>query len=270
MNGVFEPLVGGGHTLQFSGTSLSTGLAVSLQPEARFVNTGVLDMGGGFVRLQGTATFAQLPTFVNQGQLRGSGTISGVKFVNAGEVIVGSGQALGMFNWGEHTGRFGGGAGSTMSFSGFGTADHSVAGDVDSLGAVNFGEGNHRVMAGFSAGSSSLYTDTLTFEGARPRTGRFDLGGGTVALRTAGGASINELVINGNFTRFDVETIAPLDLQRLQLQRGSFNVRAPVNLASSVDWRAPSANGPGPVAANWRWASTRRGVPCVRSAVHWR
>ena len=65
VNGLFEPLVGGGHTLQFSGTSLTTGLAVRLQPEARFLNTGLLVMGGGSVGLQGTATFAQLPTFVN-------------------------------------------------------------------------------------------------------------------------------------------------------------------------------------------------------------
>ena len=255
VNGLFEPLVGGGHTLQFSGTSLTTGLAVRLQPEARFLNTGVLDMGGGSVGLQGTATFAQLPTFVNQGQLRGSGTVSGVKFENAGTVIVGSGKAMALGHWGEHSGRFSGDAGSTISFGGIGSAGHRFAADIDSLGAINFGLGNHRVMAGFNAASSSFNTGgTLTFEGGRPRIGRFELGGGgTVALRSPGGASINELVINGDFTFFVVETGAPLDLQRLQLLRGIFNVRAPVTLTSSVDWSTGGFFGNEPVTSTAAW-----------------
>ena len=255
VNGLFEPLVGGGHTLQFSGTNLSTGLAVRLQPDARFVNTGVLNMAGGSVGLQGTATFAALPTFVNQGTLHGSGAIGGVKFVNAGEVFVGNGQALAMGNWGEHTGRFVGAAGSTMSFTGIGSAGHSFAAAVDSLGAVNFGAGNHRVMGGFSAASSSLNTAaTLSFEGGRPVIGRFELGGGgTVAVRTADGASINELVINGNFTFFAFETGTQLDLQRLQLLRGAFGVGAPAILASSVDWSTGLFSGAGPVTSTAAW-----------------
>ena len=258
VNQVFEPLVGGGHTLQFSGVSVSTPLAVRLQPGARFVNTGTLDMGGGSVGLQGVANFAQLPVFVNQAQLHGSGTISGLKFNNAGTVFVGAGQALAIGNWGEHSGNFTGLADSRMSFVGIGSAGHRFDGGLNSLGAIDFGVGNHVVRGSFSAASSSLNTaGTLTFEGARAQIGHFELGGGgSVALRTASGAAINQLVINGDFTRFDVESGAPLDLQGLQLLRGSVNVRAPVTLASSMEWATGIVVGNEPVTSTATWRLT--------------
>ena len=263
--GLFEPRVKGGHTLEFSGASLSAGLAVSLEPGARFVNSGTLAMAGGSIGLQGTATFTQLPTVVNQGTLQGSGTISGVRFDNSGQVQVGSGQAMAMGNWGVHSGHFIGHQGSTMSFAGIGSAGHTFAAgsQVDSRGAVNFGSGNHRVQGDFSAASASLHTTaTLTFEGARPQIGIFHLsGGGTVALRTADGAAIGELAIDSNFSRFDVASVAPLDLQRLRLLFGSFNVQAPVTLSSSVEWSSGWFVGDQPVTstANWRLLAGDRG-----------
>ena len=265
VRGRFEPWVRGGHTLEFSGSSLSAGLAVSLEPGARFVNRGTLAMAGGFIGLQGMATFTQLPTVVNQGTLQGGGTISDVRFDNNGLVQVGSGQDMAMGNWGVHSGHFIGQPGSTMRFAGIGSAGHTFAAgsQVGSGGAVNFGSGNHRVQGDFSAASASLHTTaTLTFEGARPQIGSFHLsGGGTVALRTADGAAIGELAIDSNFSRFDVASVAPLDLQRLRLLFGSFNVQAPVTLSSSVEWSSGWFVGDQPVTstANWRLLAGDRG-----------
>lgn len=263
--GLFEPRVKGGHTLEFSGNSLSAGIAVRLEPGARFVNSGQLGLAGGSVGLQGTANFAQLPTFVNTGSLRGDGGVSGVKFQNQGTVQVGPGQVMGLGSWGEHTGSFVGGAGSTLAFYGIGSAGHRFAAgsQVATLGGVSFGLGNHLVQGDFSAGSVAFTTgNTLTFEGSRPQIGSFQLGGGgAVALRTAGGAAIGELSIDSDFSRFAFASVAPLDLARLRLLFGSFNALGPVTLTSSVEWSSGWFQGGEPVTstASWRLLAGDRG-----------
>ena len=254
--GLFEPRVGGGHTLQFSGNSLTTPLAVALEPTARFVNTGTLGLAGGSVGLQGTATFAQLPIFVNQGSVQGSGNIGGVKFENTGEVTLSNGQFMNMGAWGEHSGRFTGAAGSIMGFSGIGSAGHRFApgGSVNSDGAVNFGAGNHVVQGGFSAGSVIASSDSLVFEGPRPVIGSLTLnGGGSVALRNAAGAAIGSVAIDTEFSRLDVDTGAPLDLQSLRLVRGSFNARAPVSISGSIEWSSGFIANTGPITVTGNW-----------------
>ena len=277
--GLFEPLVGSGHTFRFTGNSLAAataaplaphqgaaaapnlvpaGVAVLLEPTARFINSGTLDLGGGSIGLQGTANFSQLPTVTNTGTLQGSGAIGGVKFENQGQVQLANGQAMTLGSWGEHSGRFIGGAGSSLNFAGIGSAGHSFAAGsrVDTLGAVTFGFGNHRVQGDFNAASvGSGAGGALVFDGPRPVIGSFSLdGGGTAAFRNAGGALIQNLTINGNFTRLDVETGAPLELQNLQLVRGSFNARAPVSIANSVTWSSGWLinTEPTTVTGNWQ------------------
>ena len=254
--GKFSPTIGGGHTLQFSGSSLNTPMAVVLEPTARFVNSGTLAMGGE-VRLEGNATFPNLPVFVNTGSLRGSGAVSGVKFENQGQVQVGDGQALSLANWGEHTGSFTGGLGSTLSFIGIGSAGHRFApgSGVISSGSVRFDAGNHLVQGDFNVNSVTTVANSVGFEGSRPVIGSLTLNGsGNVGLRNAGGATIGDLVINNDSARVDVDTGAPLDLQRLRLVRGSFNVRAPVNIAGSVEWSSGYFIGTQPltVAVDWQ------------------
>ncbi len=254
--GLFEPQVGGGHTLQFSGNSLTTPVAVALAPTARFVNSGTLGLAGGSVGLQGTATFAQLPVFVNTGTLRGSGNIGGVKFENAGEVVLTNGQFMNMGSWGDHSGRFTGAVGSTMGFAGIGSAGHRFApgSRVNSGGAVNFGAGNHVVQGDFSAGSVTASGNSLVFEGPRPAIGSLALnGGGSVGLRNATGAAIGSVVIDAEFSRLDVDTGLPLALQSLRLVRGSFNARAPVSITSSIEWSSGFIANTGPLTVTGNW-----------------
>lgn len=255
--GKFSPTIGGGHTLQFSGSSLNTPMAVVLEPTARFVNSGTLAMGGGSVGLQGNATFPNLPVFVNTGSLRGSGAVGGVKFENQGQVQVGDGQVMSLANWGEHTGSFSGSSGSTLRFNGIGSAGHRFApgSDVISSGSVHFGAGNHLVQGDFNVSSVTTVATSVGFEGSRPVIGSLTLNGsGNVGLRNAGGATIGDLVINNDSARVDVDTGAPLDLQRLRLVRGSLNVRAPVNIAGSVEWSSGDLIGTQPltVAVDWQ------------------
>ncbi len=277
--GLFEPLVGNGHTFRFIGSSLAAptalgpmpragaaaalnlapaGVAVLLEPTARFINSGTLDLGGGSIGLQGTANFAQLPTVTNTGTLQGSGAVGGVKFENQGQVQLGNGQQMTLGSWGEHSGDFIGGVGSSLTFAGIGSAGHSFAAGsrVDTLGAVTFGFGNHRVQGDFSAARvDSGAGGALVFDGPRPVIGSFSLdGGGTAAFRNAAGAAIQQVTVNGNFTRLDVETGAPLELQNLQLVLGSFNARAPVSIASSVAWSSGFliSTQPMTVAGDWQ------------------
>ena len=278
---LFEPLVGPGHTFQFIGNSLAAtaalanapgagvnaaaaplnagaaGVAVRLEPTARFINGGLLDLAGGSIGLQGTATLAQLPTVVNTGTLQGNGSVSDVRFDNQGTVQVGAGQVMGMGNWGEHTGSFVGAAGSTLNFFGIGSAGHRLApgSQVATLGGVSFSIGNHLVQGDFSANSVAFGTGgMLGFEGSRPQIGRLALsGGGTVGLRNAAGAAIGELVIDTNFSRVDVDTGAPLDLQRLRLVLGSFNARAPVTIAEHVEWSSGFLISTQPITVTGHW-----------------
>ena len=309
VRGLFEPVVGAGHTFEFLGSNLagpgaagpardarsglampavnpqananananaSAGLNVQLHPTARFINSGSLHLGGGAVGLQGTATFAELPVFVNLGQLQGSGSISGVKFENPGTVLVDTGQAMALGSWGEHSGQFTGAAGSTLGFAGLGSAGHRFlpGSQVQSLGAVNFGVGKHRVQGGFSAGSvDSRAGGTLVFDGGRPAIGSLALsGGGTLALRSAGGASLQSLSIDSDFSRVDVETVAPLDLQALRLLRGSFNAQAPVSIGGAIEWTNGWLVGSGPVTVaatgSWQLGAGDRGFrsPVTNSA----
>ena len=255
VRGQFEPWVGGGHTLQFSGITLAAPVAVALEPTARFVNTGTLGLAGGSVGLQGTATFPQLPLFVNSGQLLGSGNIGDVKFENTGDVVLSNGQFMNMGAWGEHSGRFTGAAGSTMGFSGIGSAGHRFApgSQVQSLGAVNFGDGNHLVQGSFSAGSVSTAANSLVFEGPSPVVGSMAVNGGSVGLRSAAGAAIGDLSISGNFSRVDVDTGAPLALTNLRLVSGSFNARAPVSITSSIEWSSGFIANTGPITVTGNW-----------------
>jgi hypothetical protein len=256
VRGLFEPRVGGGHTLQFSGTSSGTPMAVSLEPTARFVNSGVVDLAGGSIALQGTATFLQLPVFVNTGGLQGSGNISGTKFENAGDVVLSNGQFMNMGSWGEHSGRFTGAAGSIMGFSGIGSAGHRFApgSSVNSGGAVNFGAGNHVVQGAFSAGSVTASGNSLVFEGPRPVMASLTMNaGGSVGLNNAAGASIGSIVIDAEFSRLDVDTGAPLELQSLRLVRGSFNARAPVSVTGSIEWSSGFIANTGPLTVTGNW-----------------
>lgn len=257
VRGLFEPRVGGGHTLQFSGNSVATPMAVALEPTARFINNGTLDLAGGSVGLQGTAAFPDFPTFVNQGSLHGSGNVGGVKFENRGQVVLANGQFINMAGWGEHSGRFTGGVNSIMGFSGIGSAGHRLApgSQVNSSGAVNFGAGNHRVQGSFSAGSVSSAANSLIFEGPRPVIGTLTLNGsGSVGLRSAGGAAVSEIVIDNPSSRLDVDAGAPLNLNRLHLVRGSFNALSAVDISSSIEWASGFIANTGPltVTGNWR------------------
>ena len=255
---LFEPLIGPGHVFQFIGNSTGVGVAVRLEPTARFVNGGQLDLAGGSIGLQGTATFAELPTVINTGTLSGNGSVSSARFDNQGTVQLGNGQVMSLGNWGEHTGSFVGAAGSTLNFFGIGGAGHRMApgSQVSTLGGVSFGNGNHLVQGTFSAQSVAYSTaGALGFEGPRPQIGRLVLsGGGSVGLRNAGGAAIGELVIDSNFSRVDVDTGAPLDLQRLRLVAGSFNGRAPVTITEHVEWSSGFFinSQPTTVSGNWQ------------------
>ena len=286
--GLFEPVVGSGHTFVFLGNNLtapsrvgpvhgdrsgqrnalampapsvtaSAGLRVQLHPSARFINAGNLHLGGGSVGLQGSATFAELPVFINQGQLQGSGNISGAKFENQGSVLLDAGNFMNLGTWGVHRGRFSGAVGSIMGFAGLGSAGHTFlpGSQTHSLGEVNFGVGNHRVQGSFSAGSvNSNGGGTLVFEGGRPDIGSLRLSaGGTLALRSAAGAAIQSLLIDGDFTRLDVAAGAPLDLQALRLLRGSLNPLSAVNIGGPIVWASGglSGNGPVTVAAGSSW-----------------
>ena len=73
-------------------------------------------------------------------------------------------------------------------------------------------------------------------------------------MRNPAGAAIDELVIDSNFSRVDVDTGAPLDLQRLRLVAGSFNGRAPVTIADNVEWSSGFFINAQPttVAGNWQ------------------
>ena len=283
VRGLFEPIVGSGHTFQFIGSSLaasmapgsvpragaaaaSVGVAILLEPTARFINGGALDLGGGTIGLQGTANFLELPTVINTGTLQGMGSIGGVKFENLGQVLLSAGQSMSLGNWGEHTGSFSGGAGSTLGFAGIGSAGHRFApgSQISTTGAVNFGFGDHLVQGSFSAGSVNHGGfGSLGFEGSRPQIGSLTLGnGGTVAFRNAAGAAIGELSIDNNFSRVDVQTGAPLELQRLRLVAGSFNGRAPVRIANNVEWSSGWLinTEPTTVTGDWQLLPGTRGL----------
>lgn len=295
--GLFEPVVGAGHTFEFTGSNLapasatgpaagpasahtaalatpapsaqaSAGLNVQLHPTARFINSGSLHLGGGAVGLQGSATFAELPVFINQGQLLGNGTVSGVKFENQGTVTLDAGLALALGSWGEHSGQFNAGAGSTLSFTGLGSAGHAFlpGSQVQSGGAVNFGRGNHRVQGGFSAASvDSRGGGALVFDGARPTLGNLALhNGSTLALRTADGAAIQTLLIASDISHVDVNSGAALDLNALQLVQGNLIARTPVNISGPVTWTHGWLTGAGPVTVadtgSWQLLAGDRGL----------
>lgn len=249
VGGRFEPWVRSGHTLNYGGAQAPASAWVLLEPTARFVNSGQLDMAGGSVLLQGTANFATIPVFVNQGGVSGSGSFGAVQVQNQGQISIGGGEQLNLNNWGAHSGRFIGAVGSVLNFGGQGSAGHSFAAgsQVSSLGTVLFGIGQSRVQGSYNvARTDVMNTARLVFEGGHATLGRLAVdGSGTVELNTSGGGTIDELLLQSEWTRFTADSGAPLALGRLDISAGSLIVRSPVDITQQLRWASGVVSGAG-------------------------
>ena len=198
-----------GHTLSLNGAGTAPAqLDIRLQPGARLLNQGLLDLGGGQVWLQGTANINTLPVFDNSGSLTGSGSLGAVRFNNSGSVNVGPSGSL-AFVIGSHSGSFSGGVNSTLSFGGLfaGPGHRFLAGSaVNSQGDVIVSRGSHQVSGGWNAARTFVQGDgQIDFIGPAPQIGELHLtsSGNAARFNSAGGATLQSVFIDNSFGRVE-------------------------------------------------------------------
>jgi len=165
--GQLDLFVKSGHTLRLASGAPSTAVPrVRMEPNARLENTGVLNLDGGDVSLQGTANGLTLPVFDNLGTLFGAGSVQTTRFNNNGSVLVAAGDALRIGMFGTHTGSFVAGLGSSLSFGGTftgGANTFQTGSSLMSAGSVFADRGSHVVNGNWDVATLEARGGSITF-----------------------------------------------------------------------------------------------------------
>ncbi len=256
-DGSFQAHVSGSHTLWLAGAAAAwanptpqstpggSPWLLTLNPTATLVNSGTQTALSGSVMLQGTADLQTLPRFVNTGSLAGALDIGAVRFDNAGTVQVDDGARFSIGLVGQHSGRFVGAAGSTLSLGGFAGGHVFEAGStLSTQGTVTVGRGTHRVRGSFSAAALNLGDNgSLRFDGVSPTLGSVTLLGGgfpTLVFDGAGNHHVQTLRVESGELRFNA---GHNRVGQLQMQAGSVHAATPLTVAGGLQWQNGSLNG---------------------------